>query len=384
MGKFITELQRRNVFKATLAYLAVAWVIVQIASVVFPAFNAPDSFIKILIYLLGIGLIFWIAFSWIYDLTPTGIQKTDENPMDLETAELNNRRLNKVIVSAGIAAILLLISISFWAGSSWNRQGGSTLVTKLAVLPFTMNSEQTEDAYINNGLTEALIDELSKVEALRVIELASSSVLAAGFNPSNLLIIRELETIDYFINGSIEREQNNISLSVRLTSGLKESPIWQKKYTGDISRVRYLLAEITSDLSSQLGIDLQAKDIRLNSGIRPVNPETYELYLKGKFYLSKSTFEDWSRGLVYLQEAVDRNPADPYAYSGLAEGYVMLGHGLLPPPDVLPKAEAAAKRAIQLDSTNAEGWAALSHYHTYFGWDWKMADYAFKRANELN
>lgn len=100
--------------------------------------------------------------------------------------------------------------------------------------------------------------------------------------------------------------------------------------------------------------------------------------------MNKSTPADWQRGLVYLQEALDKNPADPYTYAWLAEAYVTLGHGPDPPPDVFPKALAAANRAIQLDSTLALGWAALSHYHTYFGKDWAMAEYAFNRANALN
>ncbi|NNF19735.1 MAG: hypothetical protein HKN61_08135, partial [Flavobacteriaceae bacterium] len=310
-GKFISELQRRNVFKATLAYLAVAWVVAQIASVVFPAFNAPDYFMQILIYLLGIGLVFWVIFSWIYDLTPSGIQKTDENPLDLETAELNNRRLNKVIVTATIVAVLLLISISFWAGSSWNNQGGVPVIRKIAVLPFSMQSDTTEKDYFNNGLTDALIDELSKVETLRVIELASSSVLSAGFNPSNLLIVRELRNIDYFIQGSIERNENTLSITVDMRTELQEEATWQKQYKDDVSKVRHLLAEMAADLSTQMGIDIQIRDLPISAGIRPVNPETYELYLKGKHYLSKSTFQDWNKGLVYFQEAVERNPADP-------------------------------------------------------------------------
>jgi tetratricopeptide (TPR) repeat protein len=88
--------------------------------------------------------------------------------------------------------------------------------------------------------------------------------------------------------------------------------------------------------------------------------------------------------MVYMEEAIDRNPADPYAYAFLAESYINIGHGPDPPPNVFPKALAAAKRAIQLDSTVALGWAALSHYHTYFGMDWTLAEYAFERANELN
>ena len=100
--------------------------------------------------------------------------------------------------------------------------------------------------------------------------------------------------------------------------------------------------------------------------------------------MNQSTPEEWQRGLVYMQEAIDKNPADPHAYAFLAEAYINIGHGPDPPPDVFPKALAAAQRAIQLDSTVALGWAALSHYHTYFGMDWALAEYAFQRANTLN
>ena len=116
-SKLFSELQRRNVFKATIAYLAIAWVVIQIASIMLPVFEAPDYAIKILIYVLGIGLFFWIGFSWLYDLTPEGIHKTEDTITDEETSRLNNKRLNKVIVGSLSLAVLLLVIISFWAGS---------------------------------------------------------------------------------------------------------------------------------------------------------------------------------------------------------------------------------------------------------------------------
>jgi tetratricopeptide (TPR) repeat protein len=100
--------------------------------------------------------------------------------------------------------------------------------------------------------------------------------------------------------------------------------------------------------------------------------------------LSKSNPVDWQTGITYLQQAIDQNPADAYAYAALAEGYVMIGHGPSPSRDVFPKAREAALRAIQLDSTLADGWAALAHYETYFGWNWERAERAFEKANQLN
>lgn len=383
-GKFISELKRRNVFKATIAYLAVAWVIVQLFSVLFPAFNAPDYATKVLIYVLAVGLVFWIAFSWIYDWTPDGLQKTDDTIDDEETKRLTNRRLNIVIGGSLTLAVILLIAISFYAGASWNDNPILEQSKKVAVIPFVHEVEDPEEDYFMTGMTEELIDELSKVDQLTVIGQASTKVLYSTMGPANLLILNELKQIDYFVQGTVERQLNKLTIQLELKESADAAPIWKKSYSKDISQVRQLWAEAARDLAGEMGMDVKQDDAILWSNLRPVKPETYELYLKGKHYLNKSTPEDWQRGIVYLQEAVDQNPADPYAWAGLAEGYIALGHGPDPPPDVFPKALAATQRTIQLDSTNAEGWASLSHYHTYFGWDWQLAEDAFHKANELN
>lgn len=383
--EFISELNRRNVIKSTIAYLAVAWVIIQIASIILPTFNAPDYALKILIYLLSVGLILWVGFSWIYDLTPEGFQKTKKDTINEEFNRQTNRRLNFIIAGALLLAVMLLISVSFWAGSQWNEGILKQTTRKIAVIPFKYetNKNETED-YFKTGMTDALINELSKVDQLTIINQASTELLTTNLSSASFVFTNVIEQVDYFIYGSINRLENTVEVFLELKEKIDSKPIWQKRYSRDISEVRLLWAEAASDLAMQMGIEVKLEDSVLWSNLKRVNPETYELYLKGKHYLNKSTEEDWQRGMVYLNEAKERNPSDPNAYAGLAEGYITLGHGPAPPPDVFPKALEAAKRAIQLDSTNAEGWAALAHYHTYFGWDWKLAEYAFKRANTLN
>ena len=380
----ISELKRRHVFKSTIAYLAISWIVIQIASTVLPAFNAPEYVLKALIYTLSVGLIFWIAFSWVYDLTTDGIQKTDDRPTDEETLKLTNKRLNKVIaVSLGFA-VLLLVMVSFWAGSNWNNDMPVMELKKVAVIPLVYDTDDLEEAYFKTGMTEALIDELSKVDQLSVISQRSTQVLTSGFESTTKLMSNVINGIDYFVNGTLKRELNNISVDVELKESMDAEAIWKKSYTKDLAEVRTLWAEVAADLARQMSVVVKTEDAVLWSGLRSVKPETYELYLKGRHYMNKSTAEEWQRGLVYMQEAIDKNPADPYAYAFLAEAYVNLGHGPDPPPDVFPKALEAAERAIQLDSTVALGWAALSHYHTYFGKDWALAEYAFERANTLN
>ena len=381
--RFISELVRRNVFKAVIAYLAIAWVIIQIASIIFPAFDAPDYAIKILIYIFSFGLVLWTIFSWYYDLTPEGFRKTEDIENSEEVTKLNSKRLNKIIAVSLFMAVILLITASFWAGLLWNEGVLKFDSKKVAVIPFTLNNENQED-YFKIGVTDALIEELSKVDQLKVIHQESSKQLSAPLSTANLLVSNVINTIDYFVEGTLNQDSNTLSTQITLKEKLSAEPIWAKSYSEDIKNIKKLLAQVAIDLSEQMGIKVNPKDLKLFANIKPIRPETYELYLKGKHQLIQNTEIEWQKGLVYLEEAISLNPDDSYAHSGLAEGYIMLAHGPSPPPDVITKAHKAAQRAIQLDSTNAQGWAALAHYHTYFGHDWELAEFAFNKADELN
>ena len=384
-NNFISELKRRHVFKSTVAYLAISWIVVQIASILLPALDAPDSALKVLIYVLAAGLVLWIGFSWRYDLTRDGIQKTDPIDTSPESLELANRRLNKVIAGSLSVGVLLLLVISFWAGSNWNQSAAIPEVKKVAVIPFTNSMADEEEAYFQIGMTQELIDELSKVDRLKVIHQRSTKVLTSGFDRTSSLFINVVKGIDYFVDGSFEKEADAIHVHIILRESLDGDPVWQKRYSKKLSEVKVLWSDVADDLASQMGLPVRPANAKFGSGRQPVDPEAYALYLKGKYYLNKSTSADWERGLVYLQEALDRNPADANTWAWLAEAYINLGHGSPnPPAGAFPKALEAAERAIELDSMNALGWASLSHYHTYSGRDWAMAEYAFNRANALD
>ncbi|WP_228853475.1 tetratricopeptide repeat protein [Aegicerativicinus sediminis] len=383
LAKFISEIKRRNVIRAILAYLAVAWVIVQIAFVVIDAFTLPDYSKKIVFYILSIGLVIWVVFSWAYDLTSEGFRKTEDITNKQEVETFNRKRLNTVIIGALSLAVVLLIVLSFWAGSLWNQGLLDKETTKVAVIPFEIENVDQEE-YFKSGMTDGLIEELSKTEKLTILSQASTKLLPASFSTASMLMTNEMDEIEYFVTGSLDLKLNRLTIDVQLKEAIEADPIWEKTYSDDLTNVKRLWAGVADDIERQMGIVVPGTLKVDRSSIRAINPETYSLYLKGKYNLSKSTPSNWLRGMVYLQEAVDKNPGDTYAWSGLAEGYVMIGHGPNPPLDVFPKAYEAAMRAIQLDSMNAEGWAALAHYHTYFGWDWDMAEYAFNRANELN
>jgi tetratricopeptide (TPR) repeat protein len=380
------ELVRRNVFRAVLAYLAVAWVLIEFSSVILPTFDAPPYLLQGIIYLLAIGLVFWTIFAWIYDLTPEGWKKTPDWTDTTETRAANSRRLNAVIAVSAVTAILLLLAGSFWAGSRWNsdQELAYEPAYQIAVIPIESDTTGLEEAEVfRDGLTQELIEALSGNRSLMVLNMGSTKYFTAGLVPDNTYLASNSGNIDYFVSGKLNKNENLLKVTLELRKDLLEGAIWTREYQSDLSGVKKLWASATADILDFIGLG-SPETRSIEKELRSIHPETYELYLKGKYYLSKSTVEDWQRGLVYLQEAIDRNPADPDAYASMAEGYITWGHNLMPPDDVFPKALAASKRAIQLDSTNALGWATLADYHTYFGWDYAMADYAFRKADSLN
>jgi len=386
LKKLYRELVRRNVFRAVVAYLAVAWALIEISSVILPVFDAQPFMMEGLIYLLAIGLVFWTGFAWVYDLTPDGWKKTPDWEDNTETREANNRRLNRVIAGAGITALLLLLAGSFWAGSRWSQSNNFAYnpTYQIAVIPFEADTAGlAEIEYLQDGLTQDLIESLSGNQSLMVLNMGSARYFTAGLAPENPFVAANSANIDYFISGQFEKSDNLLKMALELRKELGQDPIWTREYQRDLSELKQLLASATADILDIIGMGSRSENT-VAKELRSVNPETYELYLKGKYYLSKSTEEDWKRGMVYLQEAIDRNPADPDAYASMAEGYITWGHNVMSPKDGFTKALAASKRAIQLDSTNAQGWATLADYYTYFGRDWELAEYAFKRADSLN
>jgi adenylate cyclase len=301
--------------------------------------------------------------------------KTEDKP---GTIKVSKKWLIPTLIT-----IMILALAGFWFGTQWEGTIGALATKKVVVIPFEVAPGFTDEDYAVTGLTDGFIGELSKVDQLKVINQPSTQVVLAGVSSSDV-VTNTLRAVDYFVEGEFSRTHNQLVIDVSLKDSLNGTSTWTKHYTRDMSEIRQLWAEAANDLATEMGIEVKAEDAALWTNLRRVNPETYELYLKGIHYMNKSTEADWQRGLVYFQEALDQNPSDPYAYAGLGEAYVRLGHGPAPPPDVFPKALIAAQRAIQLDSNLAEGWAALAHYHTYFGHDWELAEYAFKRANALN
>jgi len=196
-------------------------------------------------------------------------------------------------------------------------------------------------------------------------------------------IARELN-VDAVVEGSVMRVAEQVRITAQLIHAPTDTHLWVDSYERDLRDILTLLSEVARTIARKIEITVTPDQEARLAARRSVNPETYEAYLKGMFHLNKMTPEGTEKGLAYLRQAIEKDPADPLAYGGLALGYAASAHAPGTPPDALARAEAAALKALELDETLAEAHAALAHIKLYRDWDWEAAEQAFQRALKLN
>jgi TolB-like protein/tRNA A-37 threonylcarbamoyl transferase component Bud32/Flp pilus assembly protein TadD len=295
-----------------------------------------------------------------------------------------SRRRWLVLVAALAAVFAVLAALNFERLRT-RLTGGAPRIRSLAVLPLENLSGDPEQEYFADGMTEELITNLAKISALKVIS-RTSMMQYKGTKKPLPQIAKELN-VDAIIEGSVLREGGQVRITAQLIQASTDQHLWAESYQRDLRGVLALQGEIASVIAEKVRAALTPTERARLASARPVNPETYEAYLKAMFYMYKKTPEGFAKGLALLQEAIKKDPADPLPYAGLALAYPIIFHGpggTIPPREGFPRARAAALKALELDESSAQAHAALAAIKFYFDWDWTGAEKEFRRALELN
>ncbi len=286
---------------------------------------------------------------------------------------------------AGVAAIGLVLL--FDAGGIRTRATGAIAqkqIESVAVLPLENLSGDAQQDYLAAGMHEALIVDLGKLSGLTRVSARSSVLRYLKTDKSAREIGSELG-VDAVIAGTVMRSGERVRITANLVRTETEEQLWSESYDRNLRDVLTLQDEIVSAIARQVRLRLSAGDRARLARARQVNPQAYELYLKGKFHLNKLTPIGFERGLALLEQATVVDPNDPLPWAGLAYGYTMMelftaGSSA----EMLPRAKAAALRAVELDESLAEAHAALAFFQGVKEWDNDGATKSFKRALELN
>lgn len=256
-------------------------------------------------------------------------------------------------------------------------------IRALAVLPLANLSRDPEQEYFADGMTEALIADLAKIRALRVI--SRTSVMRYKATDKSLPEIAEELSVDAVVEGSVLRVGQQVRITAQLIHAASDTHLWAESYERDLQDVLLLQSEVARTIAGEIQVAVTPEEKKRLASARPVNPEAHEAYLKGRFHWYKLTREGLDTAMEYFQLALEKDPNYAPAYSGIANVWASRGEiGVLPPEEASPKAKAAALKAAELDNTLAEVHVALASVKTAYEWDWAGAEKEFQRALQLD
>jgi TolB-like protein/DNA-binding winged helix-turn-helix (wHTH) protein/Tfp pilus assembly protein PilF len=284
-------------------------------------------------------------------------------------------------------AFLVALFVGFNVGGLRQRFLGRPDVSgirSLAVLPLENLSHDAEQEYFADGMTEALTTELAQISALKVIS-HTSVVQFKGTKKSLPQIAQELG-VDAVVEGAVQRSGDKVGITVQLIHAPSDRHLWAKSYERGLRDVLVLQREVAQAITDEIKAKLTPPEKARLASARSINSEAYENYLRGRFLLSTQGDVEARRGMAYFQQAIQKDPNYALAYAGLAESYITLSqpwNGDLSPQEALPQAEAAARKALEIDDSLGEAQLALARVSLYH-WDWPAAEKEYRRALELN
>jgi len=382
--KFFKELKRRNVIKETIAYIVVAWVFLQVITLVLTIFEAPSWVSKTLLFILAMGLPVWIFFSWAYQVTPEGFKKTEKISEDQAVTVASNKRLDIMI----IITLMIAIAVSFLNKPN-NNIASKTIVANnlalnnsIAVLPFDDNSPGKDQEWFTDGMTDILIAELSKISSL-IVPSYQSVKKYKGTTKTLPEIAMELN-VGSVIVGTASKVNDSIRIRAQLLNANDKS-LWDKSYDEGFGHALQLQHNIARAITKEINIVLTPVDSTRFTMPARVDPKALEADMKGVHILSWfHTLEDLEMATEYFKSAIHIDSTFARAYAHLATSYLSYPYyGGKNNLESFQLAEESNKIALRLDPNLPEVYLNQFKMKYYIMWDWDGAFSALEMAEQL-
>ena len=352
---FFAELKRRNVYKVAIAYIVGGWALSQGIAQVLPVFDIPNWVIRLIVVLVIIGLPVALSLAWAFEITPEGIKRTDA--ADAVGQHSRGHTWIYIVVIAAAFSIGLFFLGRFSAGNKTASPAGISNKS-IAVLPFDNLSRDPDNAYFAEGVQDEILTRLAKVADLKVISRTSTQHFKS--TPDNLPEIARQLGVAHILEGSVQKAGEQVRVNVQLINAMTDAHLWADTYDRKLTDIFAVETDIAKTVADTLQAKLSGSEKSSMAKTPTVNPEAYELYLKGRFFWNKRTGDDLRKSIEYLKQAIAKDPSYALAYAALADSYGLLRFygGASPAESVVP-AEAAAKKALELDDSLAEAHASL-------------------------
>ena len=292
-------------------------------------------------------------------------------------------RVVLIAVVLGAAAL-----VAYWVGTHTGPRTRPGPRLTLAVLPFDNLSNEADQEYLSDGLTEEMITQLARLDPDRLRVTARSSTWKYKRADRDIPRLRQELGADYVLEGSVRRAGERVRVTAQLVQVVDQTHIWAETYEREMRDVLVLESEVARSVARAIAMTLAPEVEARLARARPVRPESYQDYLRGRYFWNRRTEAALRQALGYFQQAVAADPGYAPAYSGLADCYSSLGAssvvGGLPPRQAMPEAKAAALKALEIDGSLAEAHTSLAIVHLLYDWDLAASEKEFKRALDLD
>lgn len=358
------ELKRRNVYKVAVAYAVVGWMIVQVATQVFPVFDVPNWSVRLVILLLVLAFPVALLLSWAYEITPEGIKRTEEVPPHASIARTTGRKLDFVIISVLLVVIALLIADRFRPRAAVKSASGDK---SIAVLPFENLSNDRENAFFVGGVQDDILTNLARISELKVISRTSVMNYKSGAE-RNLREIAKALGVTHVVEGSVQRVAGRVRVNAQLIDARTDAHLWAERYDGDLADVFAIQSEIARKIADELRAKLSPAEKSAIASRPTSDLRAYDLYLEAKELLNTATrttnvAAGMKKAVELLDEATRLDPAFARAYCLLAHAHEDLyWEELDRTPARLALAKQALDAAVRLNPELGETHLAQARY----------------------
>ncbi len=380
LTNFFGELKRRNVYKVAVGYAVVGWLLIQVATQVFPFFEIPNWGVRLIVLLIVVGFPIALVIAWAFELTPGGIKRTEEADL-VYPGRSRGRAWIYVVISAGLLSAGLFFLGRYTAPNE--NKIGNVPAKSIAVLPFENLSRDPDNAYFAEGIQDEILTRLAKVADLKVISHTSTQRYKSS--PDNLPQIAKELGVANILEGSVQKSQDQVRVNVQLINAATDAHLWADSFDRKLIDIFAVESEIAAKVADTLQAKLTGAEQHAISMQPTRNTEAYQLYLKGRYFWNKRTGPDLQKAIDYFKQAIEKDPGYALAYVGLGDSYILLsGFGAAPPQDSFPLAEAAAKKALEIDDNLAEAHTTLGFILCVHHLNFADSIREFERAIALN
>ena len=360
---FFSELKRRNVYKVAVAYIVVAWLAIQAASILLPTFEAPNWVMKALVMLIALGFIVAVSISWAFELTPEGMKRTaDVSSDEIKSLPHWSKRkfaifiIGIAVIAGGLLAFQLFRKPSATAGTGADNKS-------IAVLPFESLSEEKSNSYFAEGIQDEILARLSKIADLKVISRTSTQKYKGS--PDNLRDIAQQLGVANVLEGSVQKAGDQIRITVQLINALNDTHLWAETYDRKLIDVFQLETDLAQKIAASLEAKLTGREKSEINARGTTNAEAYDAFLHALALQNRQSVQDLEELIKFARRAVELDPNYAQAWFLLALGESQKYFYPETNEAQLARARTAAETANRLASDFAEGPAALGLFN-YF------------------